>query len=137
MRVYFDSSAFAKRLVDESGSAAVERLCSEATELGVGVLCVPEIVSALNRRRRERRLTRTQYDAAKRSLIEDVRDADIVNLTTSVVAASIVVLEAGPVRALDALHIGCALEWEADLFVSSDKRQLTAARRAGLKTRKA
>jgi predicted nucleic acid-binding protein len=34
---------------------------------------------------------------------------------------------------MDALHIGCALEWEAELFVSSDKRQILAAKKAGLK----
>ena len=136
VKAYFDSSSFAKRFLDENGSDRVEAACAEATELGLSVLCVPEIVSALNRRRRERNLTRSQYDSVKRRLVEDVRDADIVNLTTSVVGLSVAVLEASPVRALDALHIACALEWEADLFVSSDNRQLAAARRAGLKTKK-
>ena len=136
MKAYLDSSSFAKRFIDEAGSDAVEATCAEATELGLSVLCVPEIVSALNRRRRERTLTRAQYSSAKRRLVEDVRDADIIGLTTSVVGSSIGVLEASPVRALDALHVGCALEWGADLFVSSDKRQLDAAKRAGLDTRK-
>lgn len=136
MKAYLDSSSFAKRFVDEPGSDRVETTCDEATALGLSVLCVPEIVSALNRRRRERTLTRGQYDSAKRRLIQDVRDADIINLTTSVVGSSITVLEGSPVRALDALHVACALEWGADVFVSSDKRQVAAARRAGLKTRK-
>jgi hypothetical protein len=34
---------------------------------------------------------------------------------------------------MDALHLGCALIVEPDLFVSSDHRQLEAARREGLK----
>jgi predicted nucleic acid-binding protein len=135
VRAFFDSSSFAKRLLDENGSDEVEAACAEATELGLSVLCVPEIVSALNRRRRERSLTRGQYDSMKRHLIDDVRDADIVNLTASVVGSSISVLEASPVRALDALHVACALEWGADLFVSSDKRQLGAAMKAGLNTK--
>ena len=95
---------------------------------------MPEVVSALNRRRRERFITADQYDSAKRSLLEDVRDADIVDLTASVVASSVNILEASPIRTLDALHIACAVEWQADLFVSSDKQQLSAAERAGLKT---
>jgi predicted nucleic acid-binding protein len=33
---------------------------------------------------------------------------------------------------LDALHIACALEWKAELFVSSDNRQIKAAKQAGL-----
>lgn len=133
MKAYLDSSSFAKRFIDETGSDKVEAICAKATDLGLSILCVPEIASALNRRWRERTLTKRQYDLAKRSLIEDVRDADIINLTASVVASSIAILEASPVRTLDALHIACALEWGADLFVSSDKRQLAAAKRAGLK----
>jgi uncharacterized protein len=134
MKTFLDSSAFAKRFVDEAGSDKVERTCAQASELGLSVICVPEIISALNRRRRERSLTAAQYDKAKQQLLDDVRDADIINLAVPVVGSAIGVLEAGPVRAMDALHIACALEWGAELFVSSDKKQLSAARRAGLKT---
>lgn len=133
MRLYLDSSSFAKRFVDESGSDAVEAVCADADRLGLSVLCVPEIVSALNRRRRERSLTPKQYESAKLRLLEDVRDVDIVSLTTSVVGSSVQVLERSPLRALDALHVACALEWGADLFVSSDGRQLSAAKRSGLR----
>jgi predicted nucleic acid-binding protein len=38
---------------------------------------------------------------------------------------------------MDALHIACALEWGAEVFVSADARQLAAARRAGLRTKQA
>jgi predicted nucleic acid-binding protein len=134
MKTFLDSSAFAKRFVDEAGSDKVEDTCAQASELGLSVICVPEIISALNRLRRERSLTATQYAEAKQRLLDDVRDADIINLAVSVVGSSIGVLEKSPVRAMDALHIACALEWGAQLFVSSDRKQLTAARRAGLKT---
>ena len=134
MKTFLDSSAFAKRFVDEAGSDKVEGTCAQASELGLSVICVPEIISALNRRRRERSLTAAQYDKAKQRLLDDVRDADIINLAVPVVGSAIGVLEASRVRAMDALHIACALEWGAELFVSSDKKQLSAARRAGLKT---
>ena len=134
MKTFLDSSAFAKRFVDEAGSDKVEKTCAQASELGLSVICVPEIISALNRRRRERSLTAAQYDKAKQQLLDDVRDADIINLAVPVVGSAIGVLETSPVRAMDALHIACALEWGAEVFVSSDKKQLSAARRAGLKT---
>ncbi|MGA1354934.1 MAG: type II toxin-antitoxin system VapC family toxin [Candidatus Limnocylindrus sp.] len=133
MRTCVDSSAFAKRFIEEEGSAKIESICARATELGLSVLCVPEIISALNRRRREGKLTPTQYRQAKQRLIADVRDADIIQLTPSVVATSMEILEAGPLRGMDALHIACAIEWGAELFVSSDRTQLAAARKAGLK----
>lgn len=136
MKACLDSSAFAKRFVEEQGSDAVEAVCAQATELGLSVLCVPEVISALNRRLRERVLTPIQYRRAKQRLLDDVCDADIIHLTPSVVGTAIQVLEASPVRAMDALHIACALEWGADLFVAADARQLSGAKLAGLRTKR-
>ena len=135
MKACLDSSAFAKRFIEERGSDAVDAVCTQASELGLSVLCVPEVVSALNRRLRERLLTQRQYRQAKQHLLDDVRDADIIQLTPSVVASAIQILEAGPVRAMDALHIACALEWGADVFVSADTRQMAAATRVGLRAK--
>jgi uncharacterized protein len=136
MKAYLDSSSFAKRFIEETGSQGVEKVCTKATELGLSVLCVPELLSALNRRLRERAINKAQYNSAKRRVIDDVKDADIINLTPAVIACSITILESTTVRTLDALHVACAVEWQADLFVSSDKQQLLAAKRAGLRTQK-
>jgi len=133
MKTYLDSSAFAKRFLEEKGSDQVESLCQKSSELGLSVLCVPEIISALNRRRREHTLTPGQYNEAKKRLLEDIRDADIISLTTSVIGSSIMIMEGSPIKAMDALHIACALEWNADLFSSADKQQLAAAKKSGLK----
>lgn len=135
MKTFFDSSAFAKRYVEEPGSETVKTLCVAASQLALSVVCIPEIISALNRRRRERSLSRRQYEVAKEALSEDVRDVAIINLTAEVISTCTAILEASPVRAMDALHIACAIQWRADLFVSADKRQISAARKAGLQTR--
>ncbi len=135
MRTFFDSSAFAKRYVEERGSQAVDALCQEATELALSVLCIPEIISALNRRVREGLLTPREYAEAKEYLSRDIRDAVIVNLVPEVVSACTKILETSPVRAADALHIACALEWKAELFISADKGQISAAKKTGLHTR--
>lgn len=134
MRTFFDASAFAKRYVAETGSGDVDALCAKASDLAVGVICISEILSALNRRVRERSLTPRQYAEAKRRLSADIRDADVVDLTPGVIAVATRVLESSPVRALDALHIACAVAWKSGLFVTSDKRQIDAARRVGLRT---
>ena len=137
MKTFFDSSAFAKRYIDETGSDTVEQCCAEASTLGLSVLCVPEIISALNRRLREGSLTKDQYRVAKERLSAEVADAEVVNLVPSVIAESVHVLESDAVRALDALHIACALRWGAERFVSADERQLRAASNAGLPTKRA
>jgi predicted nucleic acid-binding protein len=135
VKTFFDSSAFAKRYVEEAGSQAVDSLCQEATEVALSVLCVPEIISALNRRAREGLLSGRDYTEAKQYLSEDIRDAVIVNLVPQVVSTCTKILEASPVRAADAVQIACALEWETELFVSADKRQVSAAKKAGLHTK--
>ena len=135
MKTFLDSSAFAKRYVEEPGSQAVDALCMAAAELAVSVVCIPEIISALNRRLRERNLSSRQYEAAKESMSEDIRDVMIVNLTPHVLSTCTTILEASPVRAMDALHVACAVQWGAELFASADKRQVSAARKAGLRTR--
>jgi hypothetical protein len=50
-------------------------------------------------------------------------------------AASTGLLEASRLRAMGALHAASAMVWGAELFVSSDKRQISAAKKAGLKTK--
>jgi uncharacterized protein len=133
MKVFFDSSALAKRYIEEPGSDKVEKICSQATILGVSSICIPEVVSALCRLRWRSTITEGQYENAKQALLKDLENALICNITPSVIRQSIHILETNRVRTFDALHIGCALEWKAEVFVSSDIRQTSAARRAGLK----
>jgi predicted nucleic acid-binding protein len=135
VKTFFDSSAFAKRYVEEAGSEAVDSLCMGATELALSVVFIPEILSALNRRARERTISARQYETAKRSLFADIRDAVIVNLTPDVISTCTTVLETSPIRAMDALHIACAVVWGAELFISADERQIAAAKKAGLRTK--
>ena len=132
MRVFLDSSAFAKRYIEEAGSQEVQQILNDASELGLSVLCIPEIISALNRRHREQSLTEKMYQQAKAALAQDVGDATILNLTPSVVARAISLLEFSALRTMDSLQIACALEWEAELFVTADLRQVSAADDFGL-----
>ena len=132
MRVFFDSSAFAKRYVAESGSDEVVRWCEGATVLALSVIALPELVSAFCRLRREGRLSDLQYGELKGALLADIDDALICDTTAEVVALSIDALEAAPLRAMDAIHIAAALACRADVFVSADARQCEAAGRLGL-----
>ena len=132
MRVVFDSSAFAKRYIDEDGSQMVDEICQKAQSLGLSAICVPEIFSALNRHRREGVLSPEDYTRIKTQIGIDIRDTTFLDLTPTVIARSITLLETNTLRAMDSLHLACALEWKADLFVTADQRQMAAAQNAGL-----
>lgn len=133
MKVFLDTSAFAKRYVAEQGSDKVMKLCQQADSLIVSVICLPELISTLSRLLREKRLAKADYRKLKGDAMADLADADICQLTPDVLASVISLLEAHPLRAMDALHVACALAIEPDVFVSADHRQLSAARKAGLK----
>jgi len=133
LNIFFDSSALAKRYLEEKGSDRVQVILSSTSALGVSVICVSEIISALCRRRRERRLSTQQYRDAKRALFSDLEDASVIGIGEEVIARSVELLEHFPLRSADALHIACAAEWSAELFVSADERQARAARAHGLK----
>ena len=136
MKTFFDTSAFAKRYVLEEGSQIVEDICLETTSLGLSIICVPELISAFNRKLKEKTLIPEDYNILKSRLTEEIEDAIIINLTPSVVNTSITLLESNNLRAMDSLHVACAIEWNAELFVSSDYRQIEAAQNAGLSVRR-
>ena len=133
MNTFFDTSAFAKRYVLEAGSDKVEDICMESTSMGLCIICIPEIISAFNRKLREKSISRNAYDRMKNRLNIEIKDIIILNITPAVVQKSISLLELNRLRAMDALHIACAIEWNADLFVSADHRQIKAAKNYGLK----
>ncbi len=134
MKLVLDSSALAKRYIQEIGSERLDFLLKDASELALCIILVPEVVSGLNRRIRDGDLDPEDYRMVRKQLLNDVRDAVILQITPSVISISLKLLENNVLRAMDALHVACAIEWKADLFVTSDKRQLAAAQNADLKT---
>jgi predicted nucleic acid-binding protein len=132
MLAFFDSSAFVKRYVAEEGTEAVLSLCDRASEIGLSGIALPEIISAFRRLRREGTISDVQYRQLKSSLLTDIEDAAVCDLTPQVLAHAMASLEANVLRGMDALHIGSALTLKADVFVSADRRQCDAAARAGL-----
>ena len=132
MNLFADSSALAKRYIADEKSNDLDKLLLRSTSLAVSVLCLPEIISALCRRRRERFLTPAQYSAAKNALEADLADATIIQMVDDVILGSIDLLESSRLRASDAIQISSALAWGAECFVSADARQCGAAKAAGL-----
>jgi hypothetical protein len=133
MRVFFETSAFAKRYISEPGTGSVLEWCDRATEIGLSGIALPEIISAFCRLHREARITDTQYRQLKSLLLADIEDAALCDLTPAVLAQAISSLETNVLRGMDAIHIGSALVLQADVFISADTRQLDAASRAGLR----
>jgi hypothetical protein len=132
MGLCLDASALVKRYVVEPGTERVLLKLQEADDVVFSVLALPEVISALNRRRREGRLSLTDYVACKRQLRADAQNATVVDLSPEIVGRAISCLERFPLRGSDAVHVATALEAKPGLFLSGDERQCTAAKTMGL-----
>ena len=132
MNLFADSSALAKRYIADEKSDDFDALLQGGEGLAVSVLCLPEIISALCRRRRERALSISEYAAAKAALEADLADATVIAMTHEVLLGSIELLESYSLRASDAIQVSSALAWRADIFASADARQCSAAKASGL-----
>jgi predicted nucleic acid-binding protein len=133
VKVFLDTSAFAKRYVAEQGTDKVMALCQQADSLVVSVMCLPELISTLSRLVREKKLSKADYRKLKGDTVADLADVDICQITSGIMDSIILLLESHPLRAMDAIHVACALAVDPDTFVSADHRQLLAAQKAGLK----
>jgi uncharacterized protein len=132
VNLFADSSALAKRYIADEKSEEFDGLLQSADSMAVSVLVLPEIISALCRRRRERFLSNAQYATAKAALDADLADATVIAMTDEVLLGCIELLESHALRAADAIQISSALVWQADMFASADACQCSAARAFGL-----
>jgi len=134
VKVSFDTSAFAKRYINENGSDQIDELCQQASRIGLSIITPIELLSALNRLMREKSITSDEYMQIKRVFAQEIEGIDICNISNEVVQESITLLEFNSLRSLDAMHIAAAKIWGADKFVTADKRQWQAAKDSGLST---
>jgi predicted nucleic acid-binding protein len=133
-RLMFDASALTKRYASETGRDRVLMLFETASELLVAAHCKTEVASALLRRKRDGSLPAPEFDRAWAAAQRDVADMTLVPLDAHVERFAFAAMEQGPLRGMDALHVGSALASRVDLFVTADRRQAQVARGMGLAT---
>ncbi|CAN5855640.1 type II toxin-antitoxin system VapC family toxin [soil metagenome] len=143
---YADSSALVKRHIPEIGSAWIEQEFDAASGNTVisAKITVIEVLSAMNRRRREADISQTEYEKFSGDFLAFVEnDYKIFELTDAVLLEAQRLLENYPLRAGDAIQLASA--WLANsqlqsaklpalIFLASDVRLLSAAKDEGLQT---
>ncbi len=136
--IFFDASAAAKRYFLEMGSDRVNELWSGPEFFSSLAILPCELISALNRKRRERTLPRGAYHTVKNQIGEDVGKIHAVPISAEVIELSLRILDAHPLKAVDSLYLAAALGLqlalkEPVLFVAADRQLLKAAQAEGLR----
>jgi predicted nucleic acid-binding protein len=137
--IFFDASAVAKRYFQEIGSDRVNKLWGGGEILFSLAILPCELISALNRKRRERTLPRGAYQTLKRQIAEDLGKLPVILINAELIELSLRMLDAYPLKTLDALCLAGALSLqlalkEQVLFIAADQQLLHAAQAEGLPT---
>ena len=134
MKIFFDSSALVKHYIQEKGSDEFNEIFRRSENMFVSIICLPEIFSALNRLKRTKLITGRQYDSIKKGVLEDFEGMTVCHLSIDVITQSIRLLENHLLRAMDALHLACSLQVQAEVFVTSDIDQAAVSKKIKQKT---
>lgn len=130
--IYLDSSAVVKLVIAEDESDALRRFLATARRRASSEILLTEAMRAVRRREAERDSEAAEAQLAQ---LEAILDGFHLWRLDRHVLTEASRIEPLSLRALDALHIACALQMPPlDAFISYDARQLRAAARVGLPT---
>lgn len=132
--VCFDSSAFVKLLIEESGSELAEQVWNEASTIAASRLALPEVSAALSAARRAGRLGESSERRARRAWATYWQAADVIELTDAIAVEAARLSARLVLGGADAVHLASALALRSrdSILVSWDRRLSTAALAAGL-----
>jgi hypothetical protein len=140
MLYYLDSSAWAKRYFQETGSEAVDALFEELPVLACSPLGLIEVGSTMARKRNAGEVTSEEYEPKRASLLKDWQRFLRIDVTPSVVLRALDAAGAYGLRGADSLHLASALVPKEQLepdsrefaLVTPDRELKAAALKAGL-----
>jgi hypothetical protein len=135
LKVFLDTSALAKRYVQEPGSQELEDLfLTHVTEVVVSTLALPEFGAALARKVRDREITKKSAGHALKEFERDWEDLfSKIPLTEALAKSAVSLAIRYPLKGADAVHLATAVAAGISLFVASDEKLLKASKEQGFK----
>ncbi len=134
MRIFLDTSALAKRYVQEPGSGELSELLTSITsEIFISTLAFVEFASAMGRKLRNKEIAKAKVGEAIKELEEDWYEvfAKIPLEDTLAETGAAIALEHS-LKGADAVHLASAQLIDAELFVASDKKLVRMAKKMGI-----
>ncbi len=105
MKLYLDTSALVKLYVEEEGSSTVREAVAGAETVATSMIAYVEARAAFARRRRERRLSRSEYSSTTKEFEADWEHYVALEVTSSLIRSAAELAEAHALRAYDAVHL--------------------------------
>jgi predicted nucleic acid-binding protein len=136
---YIDTSALAKRYIDEAGSDDFDAFLARYPHVRISRLAVVEFRCLLQRRRRAREIDAAYEQAALADFADDVgcgyfEIEPLIDRHAVVAHELIDRLTGHSLRTLDALHLAIAQSVGASVLATADRDMVRAAEALGLAT---
>jgi len=134
LRIFCDTSALAKRYVQEPGSEELEKLfTSFATEIFISTLAFVEFASAVGSKLRNKEISEAKVGEAINELEKDWFEvfAKIPLEDMLAETAAAIALEHS-LKGADAVHLASAQAADSELFVASDNKLIRVAKKMGI-----
>ena len=135
MKIFLDTSALAKRYVQEPGSEELEELFSSLVkEAFVSTLAFAELAAAIGKKLRKKEIQEEPASTAMRELEKDWDGLfSKIPLTNDLAMSAASLAVEYPLTGADAVHLASAAAIDAELFVVSDNLLISAAEKIGIK----
>jgi hypothetical protein len=135
---FFDTSALVKRYHSEKGTENIDKIFNEDDRaLIISSLSITEIVSALNRKKEEKVISKEDLDIVLSRFFHDaIKEYVVVELDEEHMKDSIMLVLKRNLRTLDSLQLAIALRLKEleIVFVCADRKLVTVASKECLKT---
>ncbi|WP_255192176.1 type II toxin-antitoxin system VapC family toxin [Natronobeatus ordinarius] len=136
-RLFFDTSALAKRYAEEPGTETVDRLIeSDESTVIITSLTIIELASALRRKQNRGSLSNSDVDGLLTAFFrESLENFTIVALDETRFERALELVLGDDLRTLDSLQLAAALDVATDLectFVCADRELVAVADSHGL-----
>ena len=134
MKIFLDTSAMAKRYVQEQGSEELDDLFfSFATEVFISTLAFAEFAASLGKKLQRSEISKESAAKAMRELEKDWSDLFTkIPLAETVAESAASLAIQYSLKGADAVHLASALEVSSDLFVASDNALINVAEKMGI-----
>lgn len=134
---FFDTSALIKRYHAEKGTESIDRIFSEEDiAIVISSICITEMVSAMNRKKEDKTISKNDLDAALSRFFQDaIKEFLILELDDGHIKDSVALVLKHGLRTLDSLQLSVAigLRESKPIFVCADNKLVSVAEKEGLK----
>jgi uncharacterized protein len=137
--IYMDTSALAKRYLEESGTETIQTIVADAEVIATSKLAYPEMLSAFMRKHRSGEIKRKPLHTVLARFQSDWENLLIVDFHDELLPIIKRLMERLPLKGADSVHLSSALWLEkvssaSVTFVASDANLIQAAKLEGMAT---